>query len=745
MNPLPGVAEQTRDLEQELPVVLSVAFPYAPIGPCAVGGSEVILSEMEAAMPSLGFRSVVVAHADSQPRGHLYPTRVPKGEITDAMRAEVEPAHQANIDRAFAENPVALVHMHGLDFHRYRVPEGVPVLVTLHLPPSWYPETIWSLPANFHLLCVSETERQACPSGTQSRITVVENGVALPEASSLRTSGRYALMLSRVCPEKNLHTGLDAARMAGLPAMLAGEIFPYEAHQRYFAEQMKPRLSAFEHVHEARDHRTSAQPEARFLGPVTGAAKARLLSRAACLLIPSLAPETSSLATMEALAFGVPVIAVASGALPEIVEHGRTGFLIDPSKDIARGMAEAIQRVPEIDRHVCRTAAEQRFNRDRMLNDYCRLYRAHALSPSRTSCSFTYSPRNSAATNGTSPGHVSVTTLTTPEDLYALRDDWVGLWQKDRRATPFQHPAWLLPWWTQFGPDGRLRTVTLRGEGGHLLGLLPLYVYPDGNTGERKLLLVGASTSDYLDGLFDPEVTLAQLTGLALPSVLDLASDQPCWDTLTLLQLREDSPLLPAAAAEPSGTLSQIAADPCFRISTAASLPPKVRANARRYQRRAEAGGPLKFDLASTAEEALSSFEELAELHRARWQLRGEPGVLADERVLSQHREAIPQLLTAGLLRIFCLTRNGDALGVLYALADAPQRAERTLYLYLVGINPDFAELSPGTLLLHSVWEYAQKEGFLYLDFLRGGEGYKHLWGATPRPTFGIYATSKRF
>lgn len=193
------------------PVILSVAYPYAPVGASAVGGAEVILSQIEAALPGLGFRSVVVAHHASLPHGKLYPVHVPDGEITEELRSGVEADVQRAMDRALAENPVALVHMHGLDFHRYRLPTNIPVVVTLHLPPSWYPEAIWQPAAHVHMLCVSETQRQACPLAVQPRLRVVRNGVPLPQSSCLKPEGRYAVLMARICAEKNLHTGLDAA------------------------------------------------------------------------------------------------------------------------------------------------------------------------------------------------------------------------------------------------------------------------------------------------------------------------------------------------------------------------------------------------------------------------------------------------------------------------------------------------------------------------------------------------------
>jgi glycosyltransferase involved in cell wall biosynthesis len=89
------------------------------------------------------------------------------------------------------------------------------------------------------------------------------------------------------------------------------------------------------------------------------------------VLIPTLAPETSSLVAMEALACGTPVIAYASGALPEIVQHGETGFLVHD----AGGMAAAIAECDRIDPSYCRQVARERFSAKRMATDYLDAYR----------------------------------------------------------------------------------------------------------------------------------------------------------------------------------------------------------------------------------------------------------------------------------------------------------------------------------------------------------------------------------
>jgi len=109
----------------------------------------------------------------------------------------------------------------------------------------------------------------------------------------------------------------------------------------------------------------------QFIGPVGFLTKKRLLQQARCLLIPSTVQETSSLVAMEALAAGTPVVAFPSGALPEIVEHARTGYLVSN----ARQMAKAIAAVDRLDPEVCTRTALRRFSAGSMVERYLAVYR----------------------------------------------------------------------------------------------------------------------------------------------------------------------------------------------------------------------------------------------------------------------------------------------------------------------------------------------------------------------------------
>ena len=337
--------------------VLNVAYPYAPVGDAAVGGAEQILGDLDCALLCNGYRSLVVACDGSNTAGTLFAAPMPRGLLDEADRPWWRARYQREIDSALASCQVDLIHCHGFDFHEYIFPVNVPVLVTLHMPVSWYPHgLLQGLPRNITVQYVSESQRATAPPDMQ-QMPVVTNGVALQQRAPRTHRGDYAVALGRICPEKNVHEALRAGTLAGVPVHVAGQVFPYATHQRYMQDAVEPELER--------------NPAHRMLGVVPDADRSALLAGARCLLHPTLAPETSSLAAMESLAAGTPVVAYRSGALPEVVDDGVTGFLVD---DVP-GMAEAITRVQMLRPEDCRHAAETRFSRERMIGDYFRLYR----------------------------------------------------------------------------------------------------------------------------------------------------------------------------------------------------------------------------------------------------------------------------------------------------------------------------------------------------------------------------------
>jgi CelD/BcsL family acetyltransferase involved in cellulose biosynthesis len=318
--------------------------------------------------------------------------------------------------------------------------------------------------------------------------------------------------------------------------------------------------------------------------------------------------------------------------------------------------------------------------------------------------------------------------LTSDAALHALRPEWEALWRRAAaETTPFQSPAWLLPWWRAFG-TGRPRAAALRGDGGKLLGLLPLYLLEEGS--ETKLLPVGIGVSDYLDALLDPdappdaaerllaaalaaspEATSCDLTDLPPGAALRCAPAPPGWRDEGA---RPTEPC-PVLALPPGATLSE-------------ALSRRRRAALRNARNRAaRAGGcAIRTATADTLDDCLGA---LVALHRARWGARGEPGgVLADPRVLALHREAAPGLLAEGALRLQVLHLGGAPAAAHYALLGGGR-----VLLYLSGFDAARARESPGAMLLGDLVEWALAEGWRELHFLRGDEEYKYGWGAVDR------------
>ncbi len=333
--------------------VLSVAYPLAFVTADPVGGAEQVLSRLDRALAAAGHRSVVVAAEGSEVAGTLLPLPPIPARIGEAETETARAAARARIAEAVERHRPDVIHLHGIDFPHYLPDRGPPVLVTLHLPLDWYPAgALLSARDGVHLHPVSRSQAQTAPPDL-SLGEPIENGVDLPELRCPKR--RYALSLGRICPEKGFHEALDAARAARMPLVIAGQVFPYPFHEDYFRREVEPRLGF----------------RRRFLGPVAGRRKQELLAAAGCLLLPTRARETSSLVAMEALAAGTPVLAYPSGALPEIVEHGRTGFLVDGPE----ALAEAIPRAAEIDPEACRAAARARFSSEAMVARYLARYR----------------------------------------------------------------------------------------------------------------------------------------------------------------------------------------------------------------------------------------------------------------------------------------------------------------------------------------------------------------------------------
>lgn len=338
--------------------VLNVSYPFAQVDEDPVGGAEQVLSRIDHALVEAGHRSLVLAPEGSRAYGELLAFGAHQGELDQRAQARLHRRVRVLIDHAIADFEPDIVHLHGVDFCAYLPAAGAKVMVTLHLPLAWYPpDALHPRRPRTWLNPVSETQARSAPPSARLAAPI-PNGV--PIARPGLRKGKFALALGRICPEKGFDDALAASVRSGIPLLLAGKVFPYREHQLYLEEQVRPRLSS----------------RRRWIGPVSGTRKQSLLARARCLLVPSKVPETSSLVAMEALAAGTPVIAYRAGALTDIVEHGRTGFLVDTVEE----MAEAMARADTLDPMECHRTARERFCAATMTRTYIERYAALAAA-----------------------------------------------------------------------------------------------------------------------------------------------------------------------------------------------------------------------------------------------------------------------------------------------------------------------------------------------------------------------------
>lgn len=306
----------------------------------------------------------------------------------------------------------------------------------------------------------------------------------------------------------------------------------------------------------------------------------------------------------------------------------------------------------------------------------------------------------------------------------ALEPSWWELWRRAPAATPFQSPAWLLPWWDIFHPGQLCVAAAWAGEA--LVGLAPFYV-ETGAIGQR-LLPIGSAVSDYLDLLQDPEEE-----GDAVPALsCGALASADAWGEWELTEL---SPWAVAAripcpegCSEENGPASTCFSIPVAEKSSPAELLPMTRQRKLRMaHHRAARRGELCI-LSADETNVSTLMEELIRLNRLRRGQLGERDSFADPRLSAFHQTVAPLLLRAGILRLYALMIGPGLTAVYYGF-----HWRGRSHAYLGGFDPAFSYESPGSILLSYAIKQAVAEGAAEIDLLRGDEAYKARWGAAPQ------------
>lgn len=342
--------------------VLYVAYPLLPISEHSAGGAEQMLLAVEREMHARGHSTTVAACAGSHVAGELFATGDGADNADQFERRSQEQTRSILtwLQRAAAER-FDLIHDMSGGFWQHSDGLVVPVMATLHLPPQLYKHANFSIvPQSVSFNCVSQS--QMCEFRHLPRVLgVAPNGIPVEKFSQdiVPTEGReYFLWLGRICEEKGPHTALDVAHAAGVKLILAGTVYPFLYHQKYFAREIIPRLKR-------------AGARGKYVPQPTFAEKVDLIRNARALLITSEVNETSSVVAMEAAACGTPVVALRRGALPEVVADGVTGFLVDNAEQ----MASTLSGIASIKPEDCRLYAQRNYSARTMADAYEELYR----------------------------------------------------------------------------------------------------------------------------------------------------------------------------------------------------------------------------------------------------------------------------------------------------------------------------------------------------------------------------------
>ena len=338
--------------------IAQLAPTYERVPPRTYGGTELIVALVTDELVARGHEVTLFATADSRTRATLRsvvrePVRY--GDPAAGLR-HAEYLQLANAQAAFraaADGAFDLVHSHaGIEGLVLGATSATPVISTMHNP--FVPETgpIWDAYPWFHH-AVSAASAATFPA--RGALAPILPGIDLGGfAYGEPTAEEPLLFLGRFSPAKGADRAIEVARRTGRRLILAGKIDAADA----------------DHV------RTAILPHLdgdriRYVGEVDATTKRELLRGASALLFPIEWDEPFGLVMVEALASGCPVIGFRRASVPEVVEDGRTGFVVDDLE----AMVTAVGRIGEIDRRACRASAEARFTVARMVDDVERMYR----------------------------------------------------------------------------------------------------------------------------------------------------------------------------------------------------------------------------------------------------------------------------------------------------------------------------------------------------------------------------------
>jgi glycosyltransferase involved in cell wall biosynthesis len=336
--------------------IAQIAPLIESVPPRLYGGTERIVSYLTEELVRQGHEVALFASGDSLTAAELVPCSE-RALRLDATVRDPLPYYMVMLDRVGRRaDEFDVVHFH-IDYLHFPLFRGLAArtLTTQHgrldLPDL---AVAYRAFPEFPLVSISDDQRRPCPDWHWLRTVHHGLPVNLYPFSPCAQDG-YLAFLGRICPEKRPDHAIEIARRAGLPLKIAAKVDRVD--QAYFEEVIRPLL---------RD------PLIEFVGEIGEQGKAAFLGGARALLFPIDWPEPFGLVMIEAMACGTPVIAYRRGSVPEVIEDGWTGFMVD---DVA-GAVAAVDDLDRLDRSLIRARFEQRFTARRMAKDYVAAYTA---------------------------------------------------------------------------------------------------------------------------------------------------------------------------------------------------------------------------------------------------------------------------------------------------------------------------------------------------------------------------------
>lgn len=323
------------------------------VPPQLYGGTERVVGWLTDELVRQGHEVTLFASGDSRTAARLVPGWPRALRLSGAGQGYVAP-HLLMLEQVAARaRDFDLVHFHLSELH-------LPLarrFETAHLTTLHGRLDIAELAPLYHafrdapLVSISDAQRAPLPDAAWAG--TVYHGLPPQSLRFHPGPGRYLAFLGRISPEKRVDRAIAIAKAVGQPLRIAAKVDHLD--RDYFERDIRPLLD---------------DPLVDFVGEIGDAEKSAFLGGAKALLFPIDWPEPFGLVMIEALACGVPVVAFRGGSVPEVVDHGVTGFVVD-TLDEAVG---AVQRIATLDRRRCRAVFDARFSAPRMAADYVRLY-----------------------------------------------------------------------------------------------------------------------------------------------------------------------------------------------------------------------------------------------------------------------------------------------------------------------------------------------------------------------------------